>query len=90
MIVSGLLNLIYKLFELLTTPIAIPQLPNDVGEYLYSAMDYIVSGFDLIATFFPLPYIGVLFGIIIAIDVGVSLYHFVMWVLKKIPMLGIS
>ena len=34
--------------------------------------------------------IATLFGIVVAIEVGIKIYHFVMWVLKKIPMLGVS
>lgn len=90
MIIELLLSALYGVFNLLTTPINIPSLPEDVSNYLNYIFEYISAGTLILANYVPLVYIGVLFGIIIAIDIGLALYHFVMWVIKKIPMAGMS
>ncbi len=90
MIVEALMNLLLNVFSLLTSPINIPKMPDEVATYLSSFLEYLETGLQILAVYTPLEYLLVLFGIIIAIDVGLAVYHFVMWVLKKIPMLGIK
>lgn len=90
MILELLLDMLYGIFSLLTTPINIPAFPEEVSEMLSVIFDYIVTGIKICNVFIPMYYFGILFGIILAIDAGIAIYKFVMWVLKKIPMLGIS
>lgn len=90
MIIKSLLNLLYNVFSALTSSIAIPQLPDSVAGYLNDFLQYINLGLQILAVYTPLEYLLTLFGIVVAIEVGLAVYHFVMWVLKKIPMLGIS
>lgn len=90
MIVEALMNLLLNVFTLLTSAISIPKMPEEVSTYLADFLEYIEVGIQIVATYTHIEYLLVLFGIIIAIDVGLAVYHFVMWVLKKIPMLGIS
>lgn len=90
MIIELFLELIFKIFSLLTSVINIPQLPSSVDGYLSGAFQYIDTGIRFLGNFLPLEYFSVLFGIIIAIDVGVAVYHFVMWIIRKIPMAGMS
>lgn len=90
MIIEMILDALFNVFELLTTPINIPQFPAEVSSLLNSAFTYISSGIGILANYTHLSYLLVLLGIIVGIDVGISIYHFVMWVLKKIPLLGVS
>lgn len=90
MIIEALLDLLFNIFKLLTAMINIPQLPSKVMEILDTLFGYIQAGLSVLANFIDLDFALLLFGIVIAVDIGVSIYHFVMWVLKKIPMLGIK
>lgn len=90
MIIELLLDMLYGIFSLLTTPINIPQLPETVHTYLTQFFDYLEMGAGILANYSHFSYLMTLFGIIIAVDIGIKLYHFVMWILRKIPMLGIS
>ena len=90
MIIESLMNLLLKLFGMLTAAINIPVLPDSVSTFMTDALSYIKTGLQLLAVYTNLEYLLILFGLIIAIDVGIAVYHFVMWVLRKIPMLGIS
>lgn len=89
MIIEMLLNAIYNIMSVLLI-LDIPQMPETVNGYIETAFEYIVAGGGLLANYVPLPYLIVLFGILLAVDAGILVYHFVMWILKKIPMLGLS
>lgn len=89
MIISALFELVYNLIDLFVT-IDIPPLPETVYEYLNPLFDYLLAGAGILANYTPFTYIMSLFMIIVAIDIGVAVYHFIMWVLKKIPVLGIE
>lgn len=90
MIIKSLLNLLYNVFSSLTSAISIPSMPADIESYFNYFLSYINLGLQILANYTPLKYLLTLFGIVVAIEVGTAIYHFVMWVLKKIPMLGIS
>lgn len=90
MIIKLLIDLLYSVFYVLTLPIAIPSMPDSVREFIATALDYISSGMGIVANFVDLPYLLTLFGIVAAVDVGMMIYKLVMWVLRKIPMLGIE
>lgn len=89
MLIELLLNLIYNLLNTMLV-FEIPKLPAEVQGNIDTMFDYLVSGASILANYTPLSYLMTLFGIILAIDVGINIYHFVMWILKKIPMIGVS
>lgn len=90
MIIETLINLIYKVFALLTSPIQIDKLPESVSNALATGLEYISAGFGVVGQFTHLSYLLVLFGIILTVDVAFMVYKVVMWVIKKIPFLGIE
>ena len=90
MIVEALMNLLYGLLEWLTAPFNIPLLPPEVSEILRTVLDYLKVGFGILANYTHLDYLFTLFGIVLAFDAGLLGYKFVMWVLRKIPVLGIK
>lgn len=90
MIIELLLEALYNVFALLTTPINIPDMPPEAMEYITQFFDYLTMGAGLLANWTPFAYLMVLLGVIIAVDVGILLYHFVMWIIRKIPMAGMS
>ncbi len=90
MIIKGLMTLLYNVFSALTSAIDIPQFPEQVHTFLYDFLEYIQTGLQILAVYTHLEYLLILFGIVIVIDAAMLIYHFVMWVLKKIPMLGIE
>lgn len=90
MIIEMLLNALYGVFKVLTTPINIPDFPEQGLEYVNQFFDYLEMGAGILANYTPLGYLMILFGVLIAVDVGILLYHFVMWIIRKIPMLGMS
>lgn len=90
MIIKGLLEVLLKAFSALTSAINIPQLPEEVHGYIETLLGYIKVGISILANYTHIEFLLVLFGLVLAVDVGIAVYHFVMWVLRKIPMLGIE
>lgn len=90
MIIEMLLDMLYGLFSLLTSPINIPSMPPETESYISQFFSYLTAGAGILSNFTPFGYLMILFGIILAVDIGIKLYHFVMWILKKIPMISVS
>ena len=89
MIVEALMNVLYNVFSVLFV-VSIPQLPEDVFSYVNTVFDYMVAGGGIVANYVPLGYFVVLLGILLAVDAGILIYHFIMWIVRKIPMAGMS
>lgn len=90
MIIEALMQVVFVLFELLTTPISIPALPEQVHDFLNSAMGYLQTGIGILRNYVDLSYLGILIGVVLAVDAGLLIYKLVMWIIRKIPMLGIE
>lgn len=90
MIIEMLLDVIYNLFSLLTSHINIPSLPAEVEGYLITFFDYLEVGAGILANYSHFDYLMILFSFIIVVDVAIKVYHFVMWILKKIPVAGVE
>lgn len=89
MIIEMLLDMIYNVISTLMI-LNIPDLPESVHGYIDTAFEYIVAGAGIVANYTPLDYLMVLFGVLLAIDAGILVYHLVMWIIKKIPFLGME
>ena len=68
----------------------IPQLPSGVMEYVNTFFDYLVSACGIVANYIPFEYCMTLFGVLLLVDGGITVYHFVMWIIRKIPMVSMS
>lgn len=89
MIIEMLLTVVYNLFDLLLI-IELPSLPEGVTEYISIIFEYMVAGAGILANYTPFAYLITLFYVVLLVDGGIRLYHFVMWILNKIPMLDID
>ena len=90
MIIEALLNLIIKLFTGLLSFVNIPQIPESTIENVSNTLNTIIEkAAPLIDLVIPYNVAKSLLIVVVAIEVAIPLYHFVMWVLKKIPMLSI-
>lgn len=89
MIIEMLLTSYYNVMNTLMV-INIPDLPDSVYGYIEDGFQYIVAGAGILANYTPLAYLMTLFGVLLAVDAGILVYHFIMWVIRKIPMAGMS
>lgn len=94
MIIKKLLDLCLSLLtNLLSGVEGIPDLPADLLSIIQTALQYIISGIDLLAMFLgesAVRFMGICLDIIIAANLFYFGYSAVMWFIKKIPFLGIK
>ncbi len=91
MIIETIMNALISLFTTLLSFVHIPQIPADILSSVNDTIDLIIDrSSEMIDLVIPYNISVVLLGIVIAIELGVHIYHFIMWVLKKIPMVGIE
>lgn len=90
MLIEGLLNVAYTLFDLLTSPINLPSLPDGVATWIEMLCGYLATGVALLQNWTDLAYLLTLLGVVVAVDAGVLIYKTVMWFIRKIPLLGIE
>lgn len=90
MIIQWFADMFYKIFTGLLNWINLPSLPSD----FYSIPDYvnliIENGASILNFFLPSHVFKVCFPIFLAITGFKYGYYLVMWILKKIPAVGIS
>lgn len=89
MIIELLLGLIFNLFDALLI-FEIPDLPAAVVDAFTQALSYMEAGAGIVAAYTDFSLIVTLFSISLTIEAAVLIYHFVMWVLRKIPVAGIN
>lgn len=90
MLVESLVSMLINVFDKLTSAIDIPALPASVDDMLWEVWDYLYSGAVILMNYTHWDYLRILFGIVLAIEAAFTIYKLVMWILRKIPMLGIS
>ena len=90
MILQWLAELFYTLFDLLLGWIHISPLPDDVNAIADYIGMIITNGGGIVAFFIPMSIVKVCIIIILSFMTIIDLYYIVMWILKKIPMAGVS
>lgn len=91
MIIESICDLFIRFFTALLNGINIPQIPDDILSNVTSTLDTIIErGSELIDLFLPYDIAKTLLLIVIVIEVAIHIYHFIMWVIRKIPMVGMS
>lgn len=90
MILTFGINAIMSVMFLLLGWIEIPLLPAFVASYIAEFGEYLCAGAAILSNYVHLEYLLSLLMIVLAVDGAVIAYKFIMWVLRKIPMLGLS
>lgn len=85
-----LLNSLLNWFDNLLSGVNIGSLPAELHDVLDIVFQCFSFGMAVLANYTHLGYLLVLFGIIVAVDVALFIYKVVMWVLRKIPVIGIE
>lgn len=92
MIIEGILELVRFVFiDLLLAPFEfLPTFPADIIDAINSYFDFLFSNCSLLGFFLPIGYVSICLGTAFLILQMDKLYLFTMWILKKIPILGIE
>lgn len=87
MIIQLLITLITGMFKTLFSVMPnLPQLPQSVLNSLNNVFTSIFNNVDLLGLFVRISTIKILVPLIIAVVSFEHLYHFIMWIIKKLPL----
>lgn len=90
MIIKGILELFFSLLQIVFSPIALPQLPTKASSYLDQFIDWILGGYNVIGMFIDLGMVKTLIPIVIVIANLDKVWSFIMFILRKIPFIGVE
>lgn len=90
MLIETILNAIQRVFFSLFGSLNLPPLPESIVNALRFIGDMLNYAQNMISLFIPWTLVKVGLPIILAIELFVIGYQLVMWVIRKIPMAGMS
>ena len=90
MIINALLSVVRVLINLLFGWVNLPAVPDSITSVVDTLFTYMAQGIGIVWLFVPQDLVLVLLPLVIVVHNFDHLYHLGMWILKKIPMVGIS
>lgn len=90
MIFETVINAGLSVFSLLLSVFNLPHIEDTLNIVLEFLDDYIFASFSFINIFVPLDFFVILLPFTVAIILAEDIYSFVMWIVRKIPLAGMS
>lgn len=90
MLIQALLVLVKTLLTGFLAGLEFVTLPASVASFFLRFIDLIASGASFVNAFIHPTYVYSLLAFLLALDACVEGYHFIMWILKKIPFFNIQ
>lgn len=90
MLIEIVLNFILLVFRVAFLPIQIEHLPSDIQIVLATLTAYLIDGARVVCAYIHVPYITALLAFVIAMNAVMNAYRFLIWLLRKVPFLGID
>lgn len=90
MILEIFMNLVLAILRFIFLPENISHLPAKFASVLGTIIAYMIDGFRILNAFIDEVYISALLGFVIFIEGVSTLYHVVMWALRKIPFISVD
>lgn len=90
MIIKGLFSLIIALLNIVFGWVSLPAMSSAVDEAFNMLLSYMQSGIGFVWLIVPRDLVLVVIPVILILSNFDKLYTVVMWVLRKIPFLGIQ
>lgn len=90
MVINGLLQLLMLFLRVLFTPLKILAIPAEIGALLADIIIWLVKGAGVVAYYTHFPFIMACVTFCCAVEALYFGYKVVMWILRKLPFLGID
>lgn len=90
MIIKGILELVFSLLQIVFSPISLPQLPAKASDYLDQFIEWILGGYNFLGSFIDLTMVKTFIPIVIVIANLDKVWSFIMFILRKIPFIGVE
>ncbi len=89
MIIESLLTILFNVLDTLLA-FNIGSLPSGVSNVLSTVTSYMASGWALLNNWTHATYLASLFAVVLVVDGVILAFDLVMFIVKKIPFLGVS
>ena len=90
LIVESVLNLFADALKVIFQWINLPQVPSNIQAVIDQFFEYLRSGMGFVYIFFDMSLVKILLPLLIAVINFDKVYKLVMFVLRKIPFLGVD
>lgn len=90
MIIEFILDLLLDLLTFIFSPVSIPALPAEVSDIFEQFKDVLIGGVGFVGVFVDLEVLRALIPVVLAIANFDKIWPLIMFVLRKIPFLGIE
>lgn len=90
MIVKGLFELVFMLLSVVFAPINLPDLPPGIQSVVDEFMNILLSGFGLVSVFINFQTLKWLIPVLVVVINLDKVWTLIMFILRKIPFLGIK
>lgn len=90
MIIKGLLELIFGLLQIVFSPISLPALPDGIQTVVDELVDVLVGAVGILGIFVDLNVLRWLIPVVIVIVNFERIWSLIMFILRKIPFIGVE
>lgn len=90
MIIKGLFSLIISLLNILFGWVSFPAMPEAVDTAFQTLLGYMSAGIGFVWLIVPKQLVLVVLPVVLVLSNFDKLYGVIMWILRKIPFLGIQ
>lgn len=90
MIIKGLFSLIISLLRIVFGWVSLPAMPAAVDDAFQMLLTYIGQGMGFVWLIVPQPLVLAVLPVVLILSNFDKLYSVIMWILRKIPFLGIQ
>lgn len=90
MIIKGLFELVYTLMSVVLAPFSLPQLPEGIQTIFDEVLGYMTGAVGLLTVFVRPTTLKLLIPAVIVVINAEHIWNGIIWILKKIPFVGIE
>ncbi len=90
MIVKGLMEMVFGLLKIVFAPINLPQLPSGIQSVLDQLQSILIGAVGLLGVFIDWSVVKWLIPVVIVVANFDKVWSLIMFILRKIPFLGIE
>lgn len=90
MLIQLLIEFVFVAFEFFTSLVNLPDFPPTVDEYVGTFFEILKTGLAVLSNYLDLSYLFTLLSLYITLVLTLDIYKLIMWIIKKIPLLGIK
>ena len=90
MIIKGLFDLVYTLLSVVLAPFSLPGLPSGIQSIFDSVLTYMTGAVGLLCVFVRPSTLQLLIPAVIIVINMEHIWEAIIWILKKLPFVGIE